>query len=131
MKNPLVRLTARLMILSALLATFGATAGKARYLSYFESVFACDDNYTNTLGTCRSNIGYPYDPTESECRYEAGSSYSTCLNTIEEPMPQMNFCSQARAARDNCVNTYGPSSYLDDWDAYTSCIAASGINQCE
>lgn len=127
MSRRFFRVTAHLGAFCILLACFSVPARA----SYFDQVYACDDNYYGTLGDCRSNLSYPFDPTESQCRYNAGDSYVTCLNAISEPMPELDFCAQARAARDNCNAQYGPNSDLNDWDAYSACIDASGIWQCE
>ncbi|HEX8283962.1 MAG TPA: hypothetical protein VF588_11435 [Pyrinomonadaceae bacterium] len=118
-----VRLTAIFVILAC-------SAAPAR-ASYFDDFYACDNSYFGTLGDCRSNIFYPYDPTESQCRYNSGSSWMDCLNGIQEPMPQLDFCAQARAARDNCNLQYGGGSEEPDWDTYMQCRTASGIDQCE
>ena len=124
-KHPLGA-TARIIAVFAVLAcsVVPARAG------YFDDVYACDDTYYGTLSDCRSGSGYPYSPTESQCRYNAGDSYVSCLNSIFTPMPQMDFCTEARQARDNCNAQYSGSG-LEYWSAYSACIDASGINQCE
>jgi len=127
MLRRLLRITTQLAVTGTLVACFCIPARA----SYFDQVYACDDSYFGTLGDCRSNIFYPYDPTESQCRYNAGSSYVDCLNAIEEPMPELDFCAQARAANDNCILQYGPDSGNEDFDALMECRNASGIDQCQ
>jgi hypothetical protein len=127
MKNRPLGTAARLI---ALFIVFACSSIPAR-AGYFDDVYACDDNYYGTLGDCRSNIFYPYDPTESQCRYNSGDSYVSCLNAISTPMPQLDFCAAARAARDNCNAQYPPSEGLENWSAYSACRDASGIDQCE
>jgi hypothetical protein len=127
MKKQTLKIFMRLATLCILLTCFSIPARAG----YFDEVYACDDIYYDTLYDCRSNILYPYDPTESQCRYNSGDSFVTCLNAIFTPMPQMDLCGAARAARDNCNAQYLPSQGLEYWAAYSACIEASGINQCE
>lgn len=127
MKRRSFRITSRLAALCVLLACFSIQARA----SYFDQFYACDNSYFGTLGDCRSNFSYPYNPTESQCRYNSGDSWLSCINGIQEPMPQLDFCDQARAARDNCNLQYGGASELQDWDTYMQCRTASGIDQCE
>lgn len=114
-----------LMVLCVALAiaVLSAPRGSATTYNYFDEVYACDGAYSSTFSDCLS-----ITPTQP-CRYNAYSAYNDCLNAITTPMEQPDFCAAARAARDNCNLQYGGN--LDSWDAYSSCIMASGINSCE
>jgi len=98
---------------------------------YFNAAYACDGDYFGTLGDCRANPSYPYNPDESQCRYNAGSSYVDCLSAIPSPSYEPDFCAMARAANDNCILQYGPDSGNTDLGAMMSCRSASGIDQCQ
>lgn len=128
MKVRIPKVVTRCLILFAVAAVFSAVVVHASDESYFNALWACDGDYYNELNNCRANPGYPNSPDEPECRYDAGSAYVACLSGIGYPSYELNFCDGARAARDNCVNTY----LLDnDWDTYWSCWNASGVSQCE
>lgn len=127
MKKHTLRIFTRLAALCVLLTCFSIPARAG----YFDEVYACDDMYYDTLYGCRGILGYPYDPTESQCRYNSGDAFVTCLDSIFTPMPQMNFCAEANWARNNCNAQYSPSQGLEYWSAYSACIEASGISQCE
>jgi len=126
-----LRVKTRLVILSVLLAALGSEIGRASYSTYYDDFYACDSSYSSTLDDCRSNPSYPSGPTESQCRFYAGDSYTNCLNSISSPLPQPNFCREARIAADNCMWLYSPPGGPDDPDAYFACIAASGVDQCQ
>jgi hypothetical protein len=130
--NPIMkrrlRIMARLVALVTLVTCVGSVTARA---GYFDDFYACDDGYYDTLGDCRSNPSYPYDPDESQCRYNSASSFSDCLNAIPEPTYEPDFCAQARAARDYCTSQYGTEGADPDFDAFSECWAASGIDQCE
>ncbi len=123
-KRPL-RAAARLATVLAVLAcsVVPARAG------YFDDFYACDATYFNTLGDCRNQPTYPTNPDEGQCRFNSGDAYVTCLDSIIwGPMPQLDFCDQARAARDNCYFNY----QLDgDFDTWSVCWNATGISSCE
>lgn len=123
-----IRTTTRLAALFTLVMCVGSVNA---YAGYFDDFYACDDTYYNTLDDCRSDPSYPFNPDESQCRYNAGDSYSDCLDAIPEPGYEPDFCAQARAARDYCVSQYGPEGADPDFDAFSECWAASGIDQCE
>ena len=127
MKKSSFRITGRLATLCVVLACFSVSARA----SYFDDFYACDTTYFSTLGDCRDTPGYPFSPDEGQCRFNSGDAWMTCINGIQEPMPQLDFCDQARAARDNCNLQYGGGSSEPDWDTYMQCRAASGIDQCE
>lgn len=132
MPKQYLRVAARLAVLCALLYTYNIVVVQAwNDYDYFDAVYACDNNYFNTLGDCRSTPTYPYDPDESQCRYNAGDSFSTCLSGIPSPTYELDFCAMARAARDNCVLQYGPDSGNQDLGAMMECRSASGIDTCE
>ena len=107
---------------------------------YFDQIYACNDNpynlfdtttYFGTLRDCRYNVFYPYEPTESQCRYNAGNSYLSCLNAIQEPMPELDFCDNANLVFQDCITQYGPNSGNEDLGAMMSCRNASGIDLCQ
>jgi hypothetical protein len=64
MKKQPLGVAARLIALLVVLACSGVPARAG----YFDDVYACDDTYYVTLDDCRSGPGYPYTPTESQCR---------------------------------------------------------------
>ena len=128
MKKQLLRVTTRLVTLSVLLAAMGSEVGRA-YTSYFDDLYACDTSYFSTLGDCRSNPSYPNGPTESQCRFNAGDSYTNCISSISSPMPLSNFCAQARMAVDSCAGLYAGEP--QDPEAYSACRTATGIDQCQ
>ena len=98
---------------------------------YFNAVVACDDDYFGTLYPCRELPFYPIDPTENDCRYAAGNDYFTCLDGIQSPAYEPDFCDAARAQYYTCTATYGPGSGNEDLGAVMSCREASGIDLCE
>jgi hypothetical protein len=128
MKKQSLRMVTRLTLFIALIAAFSAVLAHADDEEYFNGLFACDNNYFSALNDCRASPGYPNDPNESDCRWQAGDAYSNCSSGLPSPSYEMDFCDNARAARDNCVNTY----QLDgDYDTFYTCWLASGISQCE
>ena len=128
MKKRIPKVATRYLILFALAVVCSVVVAHASDETYFNGLIACDTNYFTALSDCRATPGYPFNPDESQCRYEAGNAYLGCLSGIGNPSYELNFCAGARAARDNCVNTY----LLDnDWDTYVSCWNASGVSQCE
>jgi len=128
MKRQLHRTITRLAAACVLIITLNVFTVHADDPQYFTSLYACDNDYYSSLGFCQSSPNYPVSPDEPECRYQAYSSYWSCTNMLPSPSYELDFCDNARAARDNCVNTY----LLDgDYDTYYTCRAASGIDQCE
>jgi hypothetical protein len=128
MKKRALRIVTRRTILSILLATFGGVV-YASDADYFNELLACDESYFSTLGDCRYDPNYPNNPDESMCRFRSGDSYTNCINNIFSSMSyELDFCTNARAARNNCVNTY---QLEGDYDAYLTCRSASGVDQCE
>ena len=98
---------------------------------YFAGMGACDSGYNNALDACHSNPGYPTNPDEAQCRYEAASAYGNCLNGLQPPPMQLDFCSMARGQRDACANIYGVYAQYVDLPAYGECYDASGVSACE
>ena len=136
MQKQSLRVAARLVVLCALLSAVVIGNSVVHSVAwgdadYFNALYSCDDNYHGTLGDCRANPSYPTNPDESQCRYNAGSSYFDCVNDIPGPAFEMDFCANARAARDNCIAQYGPGGVEEDFGAQAECINASGIGQCE
>jgi hypothetical protein len=43
----------------------------------------------------------------------------------------IDFCVNARVARDQCNAQYPPDPTLSNWEERMACLSASGINQCE
>ncbi|HEY6216843.1 MAG TPA: hypothetical protein VIW74_09250 [Pyrinomonadaceae bacterium] len=128
MKKRIPKAASRYLILFALAVAFSVVVAHASDETYFNALFACDSNYFSALDDCRATPGFPNNPDEPQCRYNAGDAYVSCLSGIGTPSYELDFCANARAARDNCVNTY----LLDnDWDTYYSCWNASGVSQCE
>jgi len=128
MKKKIHRVVTRLVVLSILLTALSTPVGHTNDFNYFNGLFACDSNYYSALGNCRAESNYPNNPDEGDCRWQAGSAYGSCVSGLASPSYELDFCDNARAARDNCVNTY----LLDgDYDAYYTCRNASGIDQCE
>jgi len=139
MNNRLLRASVRLVVFCAFIATISLNRGDFVAYSttswddsdYFDAVYACDGNYYGTLSDCRSNPSYPFNPDESQCRFNAGSSYYDCVSGIPSPTYELDFCAMARAARDNCNSQYGPEGNTPDPSAWGSCRSASGVDQCE
>jgi hypothetical protein len=138
MKNHFRRGATRIVVLCALLASclFGVT-NRVAYSwddgDFFNAQAACDNNaYTSTLEACRSSQNYPVDPTENDCRAQAGIAFGSCLDNIPSPSYSLDFCSMARARRDACANIYGANAQpLPDFPAYGECYDASGVSACE
>ena len=53
-----------------------------------------------------------------------------CITQINVPVQEPDFCDAARSARDMCVAQYYGLG-LEFWEARSTCIMSSGINQCE
>lgn len=96
--------------------------------------------YNYAYNTCYSTQ-YPacYDATEYNCLLSItntynnrGNAYSSCLgmegnygNCVEE----VEFsCSEAQSRSAACLSAYADS---EDYSAYSTCVANSGINQCQ
>ncbi|HMG73056.1 MAG TPA: hypothetical protein VK582_06100 [Pyrinomonadaceae bacterium] len=121
-------ITTRLATISILVVCFFSVPARA---SYFDDVYACDGNYWGSLYGCRDNPFYPYNPTEGDCRYGAGNSYLGCLNAIPTPSIEPDFCDNARALLDSCINQYSQECGNGDLSAYMDCRNASGIDHCQ
>lgn len=98
---------------------------------YFNAVVGCDSTYSGTLSECRAFPFYPFEPTETQCRFAAGNEYSGCLYGIPPPAYEPDFCDGARATYYNCTAEYGPGSGNEDLGAVMNCRVASGIDLCE
>ena len=139
MNESLLRTGVRLIVLCALIAAVSLSRADIVAYStavwddsdYFDAVYACDANYYGTLNDCRSDPFYPFDPDESQCRFNAGDSYTGCLSGIQGPTYDIDFCAMARAARDNCNSQYGPEGNTPDPNAWGTCRSASGVDRCE
>lgn len=59
----------------------------------------------------------------------ADTLYTQCLDSIDVPTEDPNFCAQARAARDQCNAELGDVEGA--WGARYECIMKSGVSQCE
>jgi hypothetical protein len=132
-----LRVATRLVVLCTLVLTFSFVRDSVAHsvawddTGYFNALYACDGNCHGTLDDCRANPSYPTNPDENQCRYNAGSSYFDCVSGIPAPSFEMDFCANARAARDNCNWQYGPEGANPDFGAHAECVNASGISQCE
>ena len=132
MKKDLFSIVARLTVLSVMLVLLATIPVNADSQIYFDGFYACDAGYYPDVVNCRGTSGYPNNPTESQCRYNAGTSWQSCLSALypssaEEP----DFCANARQARDHCIGQYGPDGADPDMMAYMTCYNGSGISQCE
>jgi hypothetical protein len=128
MNRQILKLVSRYLVLVGLIFVFSSAVTRAGDFDYFWGLWNCDGSYGAALGDCRGQPNYPVDATETGCRYQAGSAYADCISELPYPSYELDFCDNARAARDNCVNTY----LLDnDWDTYVTCWNASGVSQCE
>lgn len=132
MKKTLLPIAARLTVLSVLLVLFATVAADADSQIYFDGFYACDAGYYPNLQDCRGSINYPNNPTESQCRYNAGSTWQSCISSLYPSSPEEpDFCANARQARDHCIGQYGPNGADPDMMAYMTCYNGSGISQCE
>jgi hypothetical protein len=77
------------------------------------------------------------DPTEkANCLYQsqticpasANGNYSYCVDATSVFRGQLDYCFQAQQLEAICAGTF---TGLDDWEAYESCRAASGIDSCQ
>jgi hypothetical protein len=136
MKQRLFRFASRVALCAALILCCLATTKRVVYSwddsDFFAAEGACDDNsYFGTLDSCRNQAGYPTDPSESDCRYQAASAYDTCLTGIPSPSYGLDFCSQARGRRDMCASLFGSNSQNPDLQAWGECYDASQVDRCE
>jgi hypothetical protein len=132
MQKQFFRVMSRIVLLCVLLSTLSIVVVHAwNDYDYFDAVYACDDNYFDTLDACRQLPFYPISPDEGDCRYSSGNNFVSCLNGIPSPAFELDFCAMARAANDSCIATYGPDSGNTDLGAMMDCRTASGIDQCQ
>lgn len=77
------------------------------------------------------------DPTEkANCLYQAQSicpanasnQYSYCVDATNAFRGSLNYCDEARQLYYICGGTF---TGIDDWEAFESCRAASGIDSCQ
>lgn len=94
-----------------------ATAYNSCYLSQYQSC------YTGNMIECQNNVTSSYN--------NRGSSYSSCLGmegNFGNCVQTVDFCPNAQSRANECLALY---QGLDDYDAYSTCLANSGINQCQ
>jgi hypothetical protein len=109
----------------------------------------CDSNYNYDMthspdqaaGDCRFGnynpevqcLNHPDPPSciesyRTTCIQNATSNHLSCVSAIEQHRDMENFCDHAREIRDYCNAAYVAS---EDYEAWSSCMASSGIWQCE
>ena len=144
MKRVIFMLSVVLMV-AALLVSPGALAESLGQI--MDRYNTCDSNYNYNMNhypsyesDCRWGGFYPTqcvfapDPdacaegVRTQCLQSAFSNYSSCVSDIGPHRDAENFCDHAREVRDYCNAAY---SQLEDYDAWSSCMASSGIEQCE
>ena len=98
---------------------------------WVEDLFTCTGNYIDGANSAWDTYNASPKGSEDEWALDhaldaAFYGYQGCNNNTTAP--QMDFCTSARIAADNCVNQY---SGLDYTEANMACRAASGIDSCQ
>ncbi|MBV9927605.1 MAG: hypothetical protein JOZ96_21485 [Acidobacteria bacterium] len=92
---------------------------------YYDVLYDCDDAYFETIYNCTN-------PDWNQCRANAYSAYSNCVYNARLTHQMPDFCDSARQEYySHCLLEYGPEGWSPDPDAWSTCRAASGIDQCE
>ena len=134
LKSDALKLRRKIFLLAVLIgcvALVSPTKLERRVLAdnnFFPTMDYCDVIYWGQFYHCRNN--YPYEP----CPIQEYGVYTECLSYRDgPPLAQLDFCDNARAARDTCNLQYGPNSGNDPYtdDVYYVCLEASGIGYCE
>lgn len=127
MLKPLLRIAMRLGASGVLLACFSIPTRAG----YFDDVYTCKSFYYGALYGCRNSSNYPFDPTESDCKFQGWGLYSSCLFGLSLPPMEPDFCANANLAFQYCLIDFGPNSGNEDLSAMMSCRTASGIDLCQ
>ena len=114
---------------------------------WVDDVTSCIDDYSNAWFGCWETawdasdlcLSYPAGPDRDSCESTVQSNkvsclssgntvFDSCASTVNYDFAAMDFCTNARAVADSCINQF---QGLDNTEARMECLAASKIDLCQ
>lgn len=126
MKKPFT-LAGLTLMLFVLLSVGAPTTTRATF--WVDELGDCAGGFSEYATWVNENFTDPNTKNGLIFSYYSGT-YLPCLSPITVPTQEPDFCAAARDARDICNAQLGGLG-LDGWQAYSACIAKSGISLCE